>query len=70
MTFEAALPLLKEGYLLKRSGWKNVEYIRVHRPEENSKMTVPYIYACFISGELCPWLASQKDVLANDWDLF
>lgn len=32
-------------------------------------MTLPYIYMRTVQGDLVPWLASQTDLLANDWTL-
>jgi hypothetical protein len=30
-------------------------------------MTLPYIYITTVKGERVPWLASQTDMLADDW---
>lgn len=51
-----------------RLGWngKN-QWIQVQIPDENSKMTVPYIYIRTVQSNLVPWLASQTDMLAHDW---
>ncbi len=34
-----------------------------------SKMTLPYIYMSTVGGDLVPWLVSQADMLAEDWEL-
>ena len=51
-----------------RAGWngKNM-YIELQRPDAHSKMTLPYIYMKTVQGDLVPWLASQTDMLADDW---
>ena len=51
-----------------RAGWngKNM-YIELQRPDAHSKMTLPYIYIMTVQGDLVPWLASQTDMLADDW---
>lgn len=68
MTFSYALALLKTGYRVTRDGWngKNM-WLELQRPDENSKMTLPYIYMRTVQGDLVPWLASQTDLFADDW---
>lgn len=76
MDFGEALELLKRGKRVKRAGWhgRNM-YIELQRPDENSKMTLPYIFinTCCVEGRrsikgVVPWLASQTDILATDWE--
>ena len=67
MDFGSALAVLKAGGRAKREMWKNVRWIALQRPDEHSKMTLPYIYTETIDGGLVPWLASQTDILAEDW---
>ena len=56
------------GGRFARAGWngKNM-YIELQVPDEHSKMTLPYIYMKTVQGDLVPWLASQTDMLADDW---
>lgn len=56
------------GGRFARAGWngKNM-YIELQRPDAHSKMTLPYIYMKTVQGDLVPWLASQTDMLADDW---
>ena len=51
-----------------REGWngKNM-YIELQLPDKGSKMTLPYIYIRTVQGDYVPWLASQTDMLADDW---
>lgn len=68
MNFSQALELLKSGKRIYRSGWNGKEmYLELQKPDENSKMTLPYIYIMTVQGEVVPWLASQTDILAEDW---
>ena len=68
MSFSAALELIKIGHCVRREGWNGKgQYLKVQRPDENSKMTLPYIYISTVQGDLVPWLASQTDILAEDW---
>lgn len=66
--FGVVLGYLKLGYKAYRSGWngKNM-YIKLQEPDLKSKMTLPYIYMKTAQEELVPWLASQTDMLAEDW---
>lgn len=56
------------GGRFARAGWngKNM-YIQLQVPDDHSKMTLPYIYMKTVQGDLVPWLASQTDMLADDW---
>lgn len=70
MKFGLAIEALKKGKKVCREGWngKNM-WIEIQRPDENSKMTLPYIYMYTAQGDLVPWLASQADMLAEDWEI-
>lgn len=71
LTFGHALDGLKYGERMTREGWNGKDmWIALQRPDENSKMTLPYIYMKTAQGDLVPWLASQTDLLANDWALY
>ena len=77
MDFGWALRQLKEGKKVCRLGWNGKGiYIELQRPDEHSKMTQPYIYIVTTGLQsdnpnaprgIVPWLASQTDMLAEDW---
>lgn len=68
MNFGHALKAINEGKILSRKGWNGPDqFVRKQSPDANSKMTLPYLYMKNTDGELVPWLASQRDLLANDW---
>jgi hypothetical protein len=69
--FSEALIQLKQGSRLYRSGWngKNM-YVELQVPDNNSKMTLPYLYMRTVDSNFVPWLASQTDILADDWVIF
>jgi hypothetical protein len=69
MTFGEAITFMqKTGLPVARSGWNGPgQELRIQRPDENSKMTLPYIYITTVQGDLVPWFASQTDMLAEDW---
>jgi len=65
-----ALRQLKQGSKITRDGWngKN-QWLSLQVPDENSKMKRPYIYISPVDGDLVPWVASQSDLLAEDWSV-
>ena len=76
MDFGTALVELKRGNKVARSGWNGVGlWLELQTPDANSKMTLPYIYINYpkdaktTPGAKVPWLASQTDMLAEDWSV-
>lgn len=66
--FGEALRLLKAGRRVQREGWNGKGmWLALEIPDEHSKMTLPYIFMSTAQGDLVPWLASQTDILADDW---
>jgi hypothetical protein len=66
--FGWALAQLREGKRVQRANWNGPgQYLELQTPDENSKMTLPYIYIRTVDGFLVPWLASQSDMLYEDW---
>lgn len=66
--FGKALQMLREGKKVARVGWNGRGmFVALQVPDEHSKMRKPYIYMSPVDGELVPWLASQADMLADDW---
>lgn len=70
LTFGGALVALKDGCRVSRSGWNGKGmWLKLQRPDDHSKMNLPYIYMKTADGHLVPWLASQTDMLAEDWSI-
>ncbi len=80
--FGMALDFLKKGSSLTRKGWNGKGlFITMQTPTETSKMTKPYLYITTPIGstnqfgevndkiQMVPWLASQTDLLSEDWML-
>ena len=75
--FGTALTYLKMGSKVARQGWNGKGiFIELQRPDEHSKMTHPYIFIdttglqtenAYAPKSRVPWLASQTDMLADDW---
>ena len=73
MTFDfgSAIDELKAGERVQREGWNGKGmWLELQVPDEHSKMTLPYIFMSTAQGDLVPWLASQTDILATDWQIF
>ena len=80
MNFSEALSHLKQGGKVARSGWNGKGMWLIHIAGEavaqaiadrygdgNAIPVLEAIYMKTSTGELVPWLASQTDVLAEDW---
>lgn len=81
MNFGQALELLKQGKKVARQGWNGKGMFLYYVPanfypasteiaKEEFGATVEYgayIAMKTVQGNVVPWLASQTDVLANDW---
>lgn len=66
--FGAALSALNTGRRVARAGWNGKGmYLELQIPDEHSKMQRPYIYIVPGEGFTTPWVASQADILAEDW---
>ena len=64
-----AIQEMREGGKVRRKGWNGKGmWLALQKPDKNSKMTLPYIYMSTVQGDLVPWLASQTDLLADDWE--
>lgn len=76
LNFGDALNCLKKGAKVARLGWNGKGlWLELQTPDANSKMTLPYVYINYPSdakttpGARVPWIASQTDLLAEDWVL-
>jgi len=69
-----AVTAMLRGNRVCRSGWsgKNM-WIAINNPSEDQpttrqRMTRPYVYMKTAQGDYIPWLCSQADLLAGDWE--
>lgn len=80
MTYPMALEEARAGEMITRKGWNGKGmWVEMQVPDENSKMTRPYMYICMPYGstnqfgddareiDRVPWIPSQTDQLADDW---
>jgi len=84
MNFSEALNEIKNGALVKRSGWNgkdqyvflvNGSNFKVNRPpllgmfDEGTEITYrPHIDMKYQDGSIGVWLASMGDLMAEDWE--
>lgn len=65
-----AVKAMQNGAHVCRSGWNGKGmWLALQVPDANSKMGLPYVYMKTAQGPLVPWLCSQTDLLATDWEL-
>ncbi len=68
MDIGEAIDAMRAGRPVAREGWNGKGmWLALQVPDAGSKMTEPYVYMRTAQGGLIPWLASQADLLANDW---
>lgn len=83
--FSGALYALKDGHRVRRAGWNGKGMFLYHVPEGKypartevakkewgESALVPYqayIAMKTVQGTVVPWLCSQTDMLAEDWEL-
>lgn len=78
-SFSFALEMLLQGHRIARAGWNgkgmwlcytdpydNADFSIVEKPECRGTLS-PYIIMKSADNKLIPWLASQTDILADDW---
>ena len=65
-----AIHKLEHGYKVRRTGWNGKKmHLVLQVPDAHSRMTLPYVYMYTAPRNLVPWLWSQPDLLAKDWEL-
>ena len=82
LTFGLAIEAMKKGKKVSRKGWNGKGlHLELQLPDEHSKMTLPYIFLQYPATKASetapenhmnarvPWLASQTDLLAEDWTI-
>lgn len=78
MDFGGALEELRAGQRVAREGWNGPgQYIVLVNPPappytftwaaRDAQMTLPFLAIRTVQDDLVPWLASQTDLLAEDW---
>jgi hypothetical protein len=64
-----AIKEMWDGVAVRRAGWNGKGmWLKIQIPDAHSKMSLPYVYMRTATGDLVPWLCSQTDLLAVDWE--
>jgi hypothetical protein len=85
LSFSHALELLKQGHRVARAGWNGKSMFIFLVPGSNFKVNRPPLLGIYPEGteidyhshidmktadnQVVPWLASQTDMLADDWEV-
>jgi hypothetical protein len=65
-----AVKQMRNGDKVGRAGWNGRGmWLQLQVPDAHSKMTLPYVFMSTAQGDLVPWLCSQTDLLATDWEV-
>lgn len=68
--FGDVLRALRQGKRCARSGWNGKgQWIALRSPKPGNPMTRPFIFICTVDLDRVPWVASQTDLLATDWQV-
>ena len=60
---------LRNGSPMRRKGWNGKGMsLELQTPDSHSKMSEPYVFMNTVQGGRIPWLCSQADLLADDWE--
>jgi len=62
--------LLRVGEKVCRAAWKNISYIAMQKPDENSKMKRAYLYAVPLDNQAVPFTLTNLDLFMNDWQAY
>lgn len=68
MSFGDALKLVKHGMGMRLPNWKPDVVIRAQFPDENSKMTAPYLYVESRFGRV-PWKETMIELFSEEWEV-
>jgi len=68
MKFGDAFEAIKRGGGMRLPEWSPDVVIRVQYPDENSKMTAPYLYVESRFGRV-PWKENMIELFAEHWEL-
>ena len=68
MNFGTALEEVKNGKGMRLPQWSPDVIIRAQYPDENSKMTAPYLYVESRFG-LVPWKETMIELFSTEWKI-
>lgn len=68
MNFGQALEEVKQGKGMRLPSWQLDVAIKAQYPDENSKMTAPYLYVESRFGRV-PWKETMIELFAENWEI-
>ena len=68
MNFGDAFEAVKAGRAMRLPKWSEGVVIKAQFPDQNSKMTAPYLYAESRFG-LVPWKETMIELFSEDWEV-
>ena len=68
MIFGKAFEAVKSGKGMRLPQWKEDVVIRAQYPDEQSKMTAPYLYVESRFG-CVPWKETMIELFSEDWEI-
>ncbi|MBJ8006269.1 Thoeris anti-defense Tad2 family protein [Bacillus cereus] len=69
MEFEQALALVKQAQMgMRLPNWQPDVVVRAQFPDENSKMTHPYLYVESRYGKV-PWINTVPEMFNENWEV-
>ena len=68
MNFGNAFEEVKNGKAMRLPQWKENVKIKAQFPDENSKMTAPYLYVESRFG-CVPWKETMIEIFSKDWEV-
>ncbi len=68
VNFGKALEAVKAGMGMRLTQWSADVVIRAQWPDENSKMTAPYLYVDSRFGKV-PWKETMIELFAENWEI-
>ena len=68
LTFGLAFEIVKQGKGMRLPQWQPDVVIRAQYPDENSKMTAPYLYVESRFGRV-PWKETMIELFSEQWEV-
>ena len=68
MNFGKAFEEVKKGKAMRLPQWSKDVVIKAQFPDENSKMTAPYLYVVSRYGRV-PWKETMIELFSEEWEV-
>lgn len=68
MNFGKAFEEVKKGKAMRLPQWSKDVMIKAQFPDENSKMTAPYLYVESRYGSV-PWKETMIELFSEEWEV-